>query len=290
MAVSMSRLSNLSGSGGVITVPATLTSTGAGVTPLTIQPFPGQTAPLVVINGNLVANAMQPGSVQVGTSISLGTDLILIGNTPATNIANVNSGNMQVVSKYWDGAASQSDTWNIQSVLGTGANPRSSLTVTHTGSTGEPSFNLGPGVDLEFNGINSPGQLAVTITLTSAQILALAGTPIQVLPAPGANKIYQIVHTMSHYRFNTTAYTLGAMTAIVLSFSTAALGIFGVVGAAGMLDQVADKYEQGTNLSAIVGVAAVNAPLFAIADANPTLGNGTVTLTIDYEITDVTTI
>jgi hypothetical protein len=51
------------------------------------------------------------------------------------------------------------------------------------------------------------GGTTEVVNISSAQILAMGTTPIELLPAAGANKYYDIEKVILEYTFNTTAYT-----------------------------------------------------------------------------------
>jgi hypothetical protein len=53
---------------------------------------------------------------------------------------------------------------------------------------------------------------AVSISLTSAQLLALSTTPVQVLPPPGAGLYYWVQSVILEYTFVSVAYTSAAHT------------------------------------------------------------------------------
>lgn len=58
-------------------------------------------------------------------------------STAATSSSNESYQNeFSLGAKYWTGSASSGDTWNMGNVLGTGANPTTTLSITHTGTTG----------------------------------------------------------------------------------------------------------------------------------------------------------
>ena len=128
--------------------------------------------------------------------------------------------------------------------------------------------------------------LQKTFTLTSPQILNIATTPIQVLPTPGANLAYEIVSIYGHYRFNTTPYTLGGMSGFFFLGNPGSNPQYSIQVAA-MIDQAADRFQNPTVFGS-PSVSVANQPLFVTGDANPTLGDGTVTFTIQYVIVDVT--
>jgi hypothetical protein len=61
-----------------------------------------------------------------------------LANTTAAVLATAQSSPiLNLNGKYWDGAASQTDSWTLQNVVGSGTNGTSSLTIGHTGSTGQ---------------------------------------------------------------------------------------------------------------------------------------------------------
>lgn len=51
-----------------------------------------------------------------------------------------------------------------------------------------------------------PAPTTVEVDITSAQILAMGSTPIELLPAPGAGKYYDIEEIILEYTYGTTAY------------------------------------------------------------------------------------
>lgn len=129
----------------------------------------------------------------------------------------------------------------------------------------------------------------VTLTLTAAQILAIGATAVQILPAPGAGLAYQVLSVLAHYRFKTTAYTLGSMTEFV--FLCSGGNPQAAILVAAFLSRVLDVFESAAGSSAetsSTGAAAINQPLNILSDASPTLGDGTVTFTLRYLIVDTT--
>ena len=51
--------------------------------------------------------------------------------------------------------------------------------------------------------------LSTTVHLSAADLLALGGTPKEILPAPGAGKNYYVVGAFAKYNAGTVAYTVG---------------------------------------------------------------------------------
>jgi hypothetical protein len=70
--------------------------------------------------------------------------------TAATSGVSQSSPILNINGKYWDGAASQTDSWTLQDVIANGTNGTSTLTFTHSGTTGisllsAPLFQAGVG-------------------------------------------------------------------------------------------------------------------------------------------------
>jgi hypothetical protein len=79
------------------------------------------------------------GAVTTLARLGLGTSapgslLDVNGSTTATSGANSSSGAINLTGSYWTGSAAANDVWSVQNVLGTGTNPTSVLTFSHTGS------------------------------------------------------------------------------------------------------------------------------------------------------------
>jgi hypothetical protein len=131
----------------------------------------------------------------------------------------------------------------------------------------------------------------VTITLTSAQLLNMKVTPVQLLPAPGIGKAYCVFTTLSHYRFKTTPYTLaGGGTLEIQPSGPGAFGIFFVSNNVGFLDQGADVIISGYgNLQGYDVAPYDNMPLTITenAAAAMSVGDGTVTIVMYYAIVDL---
>ncbi len=128
----------------------------------------------------------------------------------------------------------------------------------------------------------------VKFILTSAQLLALKTTPISIIPAPGANKIIEIIDIAARLVFGTTAYTLNA--------GTLKLFYGPVASAKALTADMSALLTQGANATTlnqpILGNAtltdaqAINVAIQAGNDgaANYTLGDGTIEFIIEYKI------
>jgi hypothetical protein len=173
-----------------------------------------------------------------------------------------------------------------------GANPTSTLTLSHAGTPGVANFNFGPGVGIQYNGNTASQILTTRITLTSAQLLALNTTPIQILPSLGGNLSYAIIASLAHYRFNTTGYTGGSK--FYLSSNNgyvANSGSWDLLNNGGlMLAAVADRmmpgYALGSTLAAPLGENVTGLAMYIVSSTALTLGDGTLTIELQYRIYD----
>jgi hypothetical protein len=64
-------------------------------------------------------------------------DLQLVQTVAATSGANQNSPMIYWYARFWDGAASQPDSWSVRNQLGAGTNPSSTLQFQHAGTSGQ---------------------------------------------------------------------------------------------------------------------------------------------------------
>lgn len=80
---------------------------------------------------------------------TVATGLDLITASQATAIANVSSSTLSLSGSFWNGTNAVADFWNLKSVMGTGINPTTTLTLTHgTGTTGIATFHV-PNLNLD---------------------------------------------------------------------------------------------------------------------------------------------
>jgi hypothetical protein len=124
------------------------------------------------------------GTNQYLNSVSIAT------LTAATSGANHSSPSFGLEGTYWTGSASADDQWNWQNVMGTGTNPTSTLTLTHSGSSGFSTVDIGaplscqPGLGDGLNAIpagtylNSTcrNETGLTWTLKAIRCVADAGS------------------------------------------------------------------------------------------------------------------
>ena len=125
--------------------------------------------------------------------------------------------------------------------------------------------------------------------LTSAQLLALNTTPITLIPAAGAGNMISIVNATLEYNFVATPYTVPGGTQLQLFVNTLEVGTD--IAAAGLVDQGANTVASTTAANQTTGTAAAtlaNQPLtITNSIGNFTLGDGTLTVTVYYNIIPV---
>lgn len=112
------------------------------------------------------------------SSLTMTGDLAMQQATAATSGANQNSQTFRLQSRYWTGSADATDTWSIQVVMGAGANPSSTLTFSHAGSSGSatvswPSMTFS---NLTVSGNVTAGSETVTGNETIGGTLAVTGS------------------------------------------------------------------------------------------------------------------
>lgn len=134
---------------------------------------------------------------------------------------------------------------------------------------------------------------SVKNSFTSAQILSMNTSPVQIVAAPGANKSLFFISGFTRFNFVTTAYSSagqiqiqnGSLPVNVANCQTA-ISIVGFVQstATRIVKWQGSGTGIGTNISQIV---ANDNLVCSINTANPTLGDGTIDSWIMYGIMDM---
>lgn len=120
--------------------------------------------------------------------------------------------------------------------------------------------------------------LEVTRTLTSAEILALRTTAIQLLPAPGTNKYYELISVSGYNNYNTATYANGAD---LLNVECNGVALWTFPNA--FTEAAATTASQGTRVADAV-VAINTAVNIRCSAADPTVGDGTIKISAIYKI------
>lgn len=138
---------------GTTAVSSTTAPTTTGRTfVLAWQPSGSVVAPAPLDLGTYLASppaigATAPANITGTTIVATTTFNSISYLTPAlgtaTSGANFGSGSYGLNGSYWTGSVSNTDSWNWANILGTGANPTTTLTATHSaGSTGFASVSV----------------------------------------------------------------------------------------------------------------------------------------------------
>jgi hypothetical protein len=102
----------------------------------------GAWSSLTAATGNLsLANGANTTTFQQTSAADWLWDNTTTATVSTTNASPV----MQLGANYWTGSASAADTWSLSSALAAGANAASTLSFTHSGSTGIASLNVPTG-------------------------------------------------------------------------------------------------------------------------------------------------
>lgn len=124
-----------------------------------------------------------------------------------------------------------------------------------------------------------------TVTVTSAQLLALYTTPINLIPTPGAGNIIQILSAVWHYVYATAAYATN--TDIRIEYGTLA-GNPNYIDLNGVISQTTDMWGTGSMPDASVAADLRNLPMqLKVVSGNPTAGGGYINFVIAYTIQSI---
>jgi len=174
-------------------------------------------------------------------------------------------------------------------------------TITHhtpTAATNNPTYDVSKNVWNEGHDVVFDGNDFIRIkrTLTSAELLAIFTTPIQLVAAPGVGKVVVPITIALSYRYNTIAYTDNGGDIIIMPNGGGAPQDWASAAFHGVNFWTKTTHQfraQGYSL-AIVAAGLLSsaydnkALMIANDTANPTLGNGTIIVTVNYQIFDLT--
>lgn len=125
----------------------------------------------------------------------------------------------------------------------------------------------------------------VSVNISSAQILALFTTPVQVIASQGATNSIEYLGGEFIYKHVATDYTINGSTNLALQLTNASGATESTtLATTGFIDQATNQLrivkQVATNYTPVA-----NAPLMlTCATANPTVGDGTLTLKLAYRV------
>lgn len=160
-----------------------------------------------------------------------------------------------------------------------------------TGQTNEDDLRevMNAMVDSGINAIDDVGSAIgvvqdITVTIPSASVLTANGSPVEVIPAPGAGKIIKLISGVKKVDYGTTPYATN--TNWRLQYEGAASGINTVQ----TIDQNATKYDI-LGFAALSNYAAVDienkAVEFFVQTGNPTAGDSDLVFNLQYVIIEL---
>jgi len=151
-------------------------------------------------SGNAIWNGIVTVNSILYAQLAECTTCVVEALGQATSGTNFNSGNTNILGTYFNGSTLV-DTWNIQSVLGSGTNPTTTLTFSHaSGSTGFASISF-PAINATSIGAQTAGTGAFTglnatsigaATPGTGAFTTLAGTHISATGAITQTAYFQI--------------------------------------------------------------------------------------------------
>lgn len=129
------------------------------------------------------------------------------------------------------------------------------------------------------------GVFVANVTLTSAQILALFGTPVTVLAAPGAGKAYVIRNVYATKAAGTAYAGVATNEDIAIRYTNASGSIAATLEMTGFADSTAATQVVGVGANCL---PVANAAMVAhMTTADIITGNSDFKLRIEYQILDV---
>lgn len=131
----------------------------------------------------------------------------------------------------------------------------------------------------------------VTVRMTSAELLALFTTAKPLVAAPGANKVLNFIEATISYVAGATAYTINSSTNLSIKHKDkTGADLSSTRATTGFIDQSTNQYSLFRPLAAQLALTtnSINQPLcLSLAGANPTLGDGTLIVTVVYRVLPV---
>lgn len=128
---------------------------------------------------------------------------------------------------------------------------------------------------------------STTITVSSAEILALFTTPKQLVAAPGAHRVIEFLGATILYDYLTAAYNTAANVMTIKYKDGSGAAASGTLSQTGSIDQTVDMTAKLIPVAVAASVVAAIenlALVLAIATANPTTGGGSLRVKITYLI------
>jgi len=244
------------------------------------------------INGNQIID----GTIPLDKLVNLTADHIIIGDTgnvptdvPMTGDVHVayDGGTVSAVTTIQPAVVTLAKIANLADdhiILGNASNRPTAVVM-----SGDVLMD-NAGVTTIQPGVVTPSMLSfsasvlqmASVTLSSAQILALNTTPIQIVASPGVGNRIIVVTGSIDYTFVTTAYA--THTAVGFTTETATVAQVAIDVLAATLSKEARLTNQQTVGASDTQVISNKALMVNAPGGNPTTGDGTAVITVWYVI------
>jgi hypothetical protein len=136
------------------------------------------------------------------------------------------------------------------------------------------------------NGVEAEVLNFATVTVSSAELLALYTTAKQLVAAPAAGKVLEFISGTLSYVKGGTTYTIGSSTNLSVKYKDkTGADVSSTRATTGFIDQSSSQYSMVRPLAATLALDAnaVAQPLcLALVGGNPTGGDGTLTVNVVY--------
>jgi len=197
------------------------------------------------------------------------------------------SNNKNCVNLFGPGATADDNNQNVLAVQPTGgAGPTYNARHDYNGLTSNRKYTFPDksGTVAMLSDVGG-GVSAVTIPLTSSQVKNANSVPTELIPAPGAGKIINIIRSSYVYTYGTTTYivSLPPYIAYKTAFSYLSVAVLNSLAVAN-----STYVNIAANPSIQLSVSAIeNTPIYYQGPVDPLVGDGTLKITIVYTIIDL---
>lgn len=130
---------------------------------------------------------------------------------------------------------------------------------------------------------------AVSVDITSAQLLALFTTPIEIVAAPDSGFMLEFVSATVIYKAGATPYTIGSATNLAVKYTDGSgTTVSATQAVTGMIDQATNQIRMIPGVATAFTPATAAKFVLTLAGANPSAGDGTLTVKVFYRVLPTT--
>lgn len=144
----------------------------------------------ISVPANLLVNNIFSSGVLNGANITGTSSIDASTSSSATSSANFNSPPLESEGQYWTGSITNGDVWSWIDVLGSGTNPTSTYTLSHSGTSGASNVSI-PNLGLATKVVNAQGlQVATGAACTTTTIIGASCNATITLAVTAAGTSY----------------------------------------------------------------------------------------------------